>query len=375
VRLAFRELARAPLRFGLLAGAVGLLVFLILFQSTLLSTLLSFFSGALETQSAEVVVYSDDARKNPEGSVVSQATVDEVAAVPGVARAGPLGVDTVTARAGGDELDVALFGYELDGPGAPTRLVEGRLPRTEGEGVASDIDADRGFALGDTVSVIGPDGTYPITIVGRSSKLRFSVEPAVFVSYPSYEAAVRVKNPDAVAITPSMVVADAESGVEPSAVAARITRTVDGVEALDRASAVDSLPGVSAVQTSFSIVLGLAFVVVTLVVGIFFVILTVQKSASLTLLRAIGARTGDLVQALLVQVGVVMAGGIVVGGVLLGLATLASSETFPIEFDVRLFLTRGLLMLGLAGLASAAAIRRVLRIDPIHAVTRSGADE
>ena len=61
-------------------------------------------------------------------------------------------------------------------------------------------------------------------------------------------------------------------------------------------------------QTSFSIVLGLAFVVVTLVVGIFFVILTVQKSASLTLLRAIGARTGDLVQALLVQVGVVSRG-------------------------------------------------------------------
>ena len=108
---------------------------------------------------------------------------------------------------------------------------------------------------------------------------------------------------------------------------------------------------------------------------VFFVILTVQKSASLTVLRAIGARTRDLVQELLVQVGDVMAGGIVVGGVLLGLATLASSETFPIEFDVRLFLTRGLLMLGLAGLASAAAIRRVLRVDPIHAVTRSGADE
>ena len=375
MRLALRELARARLRFGLLVGAVGLLVFLVLFQSTLLSTLLSFFSGALETQSAQVVVYSDDARKNPEGSVLPLATVDDVAAVPGVARAGPLGVDTVTARANGDLLDVSLFGYDLNGPGAPTRLVEGRLPRAEGEGVASDIDAGRGFAIGDTVSVIGPDGRYPITIVGRSERLRFSVDPAVFVSYPSYEDAARVKNPDAVSITPSMVVVDPEPGVDPATLAARITRTVDGVEALDRASAVDSLPGVSAVQSSFTIVLGLAFVVVTLVVGIFFVILTVQKSASLTLLRAIGARTADLVRALVVQVGIVMVAGIVVGAGLLGLATLASSETFPIEFDVGLLLTRGLLMLGLAGLASLAAIRRVLRIDPIHAVTRSGADE
>jgi putative ABC transport system permease protein len=375
VRLAFREVARARLRFGLLVGAVGLLVFLVLFQSTLLSTLLSFFSGALETQSAQVVVYSDDARTNPEGSVLPLDTVDAVAAVPGVARAGPLGVDTVTARADGDELDVALFGYELGGPGEPTRLVEGRLPRADGEGVASDIDAGRGFAVGDTISVIGPEGTYPITIVGRSSRLRFSVQPAVFVSYPSYEAAALVKNPDASSITPSMVVVDPEPQVAPADLAARITRTVDGVEALDRASAVDNLPGVSAVRTSFAIVLGLAFVVVTLVVGIFFVILTVQKSASLTLLRAIGARTGDLVRALLVQVAIVMIGGIVVGAVLLGFATLASSETFPIEFDVGLLLTRGLLMLVLAGVASLAAIRRVLHIDPIAAVTRSGADE
>jgi putative ABC transport system permease protein len=184
-----------------------------------------------------------------------------------------------------------------------------------------------------------------------------------------------VKNPDAVSITPSMVVVEPDPGVDPAVLADRITRDVDGVEALDRATAVDSLPGVSAVQTSFRIVLALAFVVVTLVVGIFFVILTVQKSASLTLLRAIGARTGYLVRALLVQVGIVMIGGIVVGALLLGVATVASSDTFPIEFDLGLVLTRGALVLALAGLASLAAIRRVLRIDPIAAVTRTGVDE
>ena len=84
-----------------------------------------FFSGALESQSAEVVVYSDDARKGPEGSVLSFDTVAAVAAVDGVARAEPLAVDTTTALAGGDELDIALFGYVLSGPGAPTTVVEG----------------------------------------------------------------------------------------------------------------------------------------------------------------------------------------------------------------------------------------------------------
>jgi len=374
VRLAFREILRTKLRFSLLAGAVGLLVFLILFQSTLLSTLLSFFSGALESQSAAVVVYSDDARRNPEGSVLPLTTVDEVAAVPGVAAAGPFGVDTMTARAGGEELDVALLGYELGGPGAPTTLVEGRLPNDDNEGVASDIDADRGFAIGDTVRIVGPEGTYPIEIVGLAENARFSVQPGVFVSYDTFEAASRVKNPDAIAVLPSMVLADPESGLSASTVADRITRQVDGVEALTRSAAVNSLPGVSAVKSSFNIIQGLAFIVVTLVVGIFFVILTVQKAAALTLLRAIGASSGELVRSLLVQVLIVMAGAIVVGAALMFVASLASTPDFPISFDLGIVVSRGAALVVLALIASLAAIRRVLRIDPIAATVPAGVD-
>jgi len=374
VRLALREIVRTKLRFSLLAGAAGLLVFLIFFQSTLLNSLLSFFSGALESQSAAVVVYSDEARKNPEGSVLPLATVEAVAAVPGVADAGPFGVDTMTARAGGDELDVALLGYELDGPGAPTTLVDGRLPRADGEGVASDIDADRGFAVGDTVRIVGPDGTYPIRIVGLAKNARFSVQPGVFVSYPTFEAASRVKNPDALAVLPSMVLADPEPGVSAGTVADRITAQVPGTEALTRADAVQSLPGVSAVKSSFNIIQGLAFIVVILVVGIFFVILTVQKAGALTLLRAIGASSSELVRSLLVQVLFVMLAAIAVGSVLLYLASLASSADFPISFDLGIVLPRSVALVLLALVASLAAIRRVLRIDPIAATVPAGVD-
>lgn len=374
MRLALREIRRTKLRFSLLAGAVGLLVFLILFQSTLLSTLLSFFSGALGSQSGAVVVYSEDARKNPEGSILPLATVDEVAAVPGVAAAGPFGVDTMTARAGGEVLDVALLGYRLDGPGRPTTLVSGRLPRDGGEGVASDIDADRGFAVGDTVRIVGPDGTLPIRIVGLARDIRFSVQPGVFVSYETFEDASRVKNPDALAVLPSMVVATTERGVSPAVAATRITRSVDGVDALSRADALAQLPGVAAVNSSFSIIQGLAFIVVTLVVGIFFVILTVQKAAALTLLRAIGASSGRLVRSLLAQVLLVMVGGIVVGAALLLLASLGSSPDFPIGFDVGIVVTRGVVLVILAAVASLAAIRRVLRIDPIAATVPAGVE-
>jgi putative ABC transport system permease protein len=364
---------RAKVRFGMLMGAVGLLVFLILFQQTLLTTLLSFFSGALEHQSAQVVVYNDEARKNLEGSVVTPEQVAQTAAVRRVARAEPLGQGTFTIRTSEETLDASLFGYVLGGPGAPTRLEDGRLPRRAGEGVASDIDADRGLAIGDRVQVLGPEGSTPIRIVGLASKSRFSVSPTIFVSYRTFEDASRVQNPDASVILPSIVAVTAEPDRDPAALADRITRQVPGVEALDRATAVDSLPGVSGVTTSFTIILTLAFVVVTLVVGIFFVILTVQKAGSLTLLRAIGADAGFLTRALLVQVVAVVLGGIVVGAALLAVAALASSPTFPISFELSTVLSRGAAVAVLAVLASLAAIRRVLRIDPAEATVSMGA--
>ena len=79
------------------------------------------------------------------GSRILPGTLEEVAAVEGVGSAAPLAENTFTVRAGGELQDAALFGYELGGPGAPTRLSEGRLPQTDGEAVASSVDAGNGF--------------------------------------------------------------------------------------------------------------------------------------------------------------------------------------------------------------------------------------
>ncbi len=62
MRLGLRDLQRAKLKFALLGGALALLVFLLLFVSTLSTTLLGFFTGAVKHNSAEVLVYNSDAR-------------------------------------------------------------------------------------------------------------------------------------------------------------------------------------------------------------------------------------------------------------------------------------------------------------------------
>ncbi|MEZ5273016.1 MAG: hypothetical protein R2694_12045 [Ilumatobacteraceae bacterium] len=200
----------------------------------------------------------------------------------------------------------------LGGPGAPTTLSAGRLPSAEGEAVASEKDEGDGFGVGDTVTVVGPGGTLDLTIVGVARDLNYSVASTMFASFDTFAAAKRVRNglPSGTEVLPSVLAvevaagADAQTGGGP-----QLPLRWPGVEPLTRQQAVDGSPGVSSVRTSFGVILGLFYLVVPLVTGLFFLIVTFQKASALTLLRAIGARARTLVVALLVQVVVVMALG------------------------------------------------------------------
>lgn len=198
--LAVREMRRAKVRFGLLTGAVGILVFLIVFQQALLGGLVTEFVGAIRNQSAEVLVYGEDARLNLQGSVVAPDAVERVADVDGVADAQPLGVATITVAAGGELRDATLFGHVLGGPGQPVALAEGRRPERDGEAVASASAAPDGFAVGDRV-VVEPGGM-ELEIVGSARNSSFSVTPTLFASYATFESVRLSTNPDALAVVP-----------------------------------------------------------------------------------------------------------------------------------------------------------------------------
>ena len=374
--LATREIARSKVRFGLLSGAVGLLVDLSLFPQALLGGLVTSFIGAVDNQDSPVLVFNAQARRNVEGSFLLPDQAEAVGAVDGVAAAAPIGEATYTVEAGGALVDGVLFGYPLDGDGLgePTSLTEGRLPERPGEAVASAADAADGFDIGDVVRVVG-DGGPEIEVVGLGEDLRWSVAPTLFVDYTTFEEAQRAANPSAEVVLASLVAVRPADGADVDELTDRIDAEVEGVEALTNTEAVESSPGVSAVNQSFQIILGLAFGVVTLVVAFFFLILTVQKAKPLTLLRAVGAPAGYLVRNLLVQIVAVMAAGIVVG---IGLVLLVRSATAGGSIEVELVpgtvlpTIAALTVLALVG--GLAAIRRVLRIDPLRATVDTGSE-
>lgn len=390
--LALRELRRAKLRFGLLAVAIGLLVFLILFQVAIRDGLITQFIGALRNQNAPVLVYGDQARKNVEGSQIRPVQAAAIAEVDGVERTGRIGEGTFTvstptsrgrAAASGDPLealvDAVIFGYDTDdtttgafpgGLGAPSTLVAGRLPVAPGEAVVSEDTGDEdGFELGDVVRV-EPDGA-EIEIVGVARDLNYSVAPTLFVPWDTYEQARRTRNPDAVAVFPSLIAVAPADGVSAAEVATRIDAAVDGVQALTRAQAVDGSPGVANVRTSLDTVVNLLRFAVFLVVGLFMLIVTVQKLSALTLLKAIGATTGQLVRSLLLLALVLVLAGSVLGTTLFAL-TSGFAAGIGLGFDLAVVLPTIATVLVAALVGTVFSVLRIRRLQPVDATQTAG---
>jgi putative ABC transport system permease protein len=164
----------------------------------------------------------------------------------------------------------------------------------------------------------------------------------------------------------------AADGVDDADLAARIGSASPDIEAFTRADAADETPGVAQVRSSFLVIFLLYGLVVPLLTGLFFLIITFQKAGALTLLRAVGAPAGRLVQALLVQVVIVMGAGIGLG--VLGYLPVSTRRLggIPLRFETGAVIFWTVLLLVFGTLSSLVSARRVLRIDPIAATTGAG---
>lgn len=373
--LALKEMRRAKVRFGLLISAIGLLVLLILAQQAIQTGLITSFIGAIEKQSAPVLVYSVDGQRTLQGSIITPPLEQKIRSTDGIAKSGRIGQGTFTVNVDGqtEDSDAAIIGYTDPELGAPDQLSAGRAARGPGEAVGSAA----GFELGDKVRVLGPGGqsknSETITVVGLADNAQLQVTPTLFTSWNDYVASVDSANPDAGGVLPSAIGAAPVEGVTPEELVKRINAASEEADALTRQSAADETPGVAEVRQSFQVIFLLFGLVVPLVTGLFFLIVTLQKSASLTLLRAIGAQSGLLVRSLMVQVVLVIGGGLLVGIALYTPFSQAQLGDIQLSFDVRAVLIWSVLLLGLGLLSAVVSARRVLKIDPIEATTGEGA--
>lgn len=369
--LALREMRRAVVRYTLLVFAIGLLVFLILFQQALQDGLITSFVGGVRNQTAPVLVYSVDAQRTLQGSAISPPLEEQILRADGIEGSARVGQSTFTVRIDGDdETDAAILGTDDAEIFRPTSLSDGRRPRAAGEAVGSDAD----FSIGDEVEVVPtpPGSPVKVTVVGVAADIQLSVSPTLFTDLETYQGAVRAVNPEATDVLPNALALVPSGGTSDATLVDAVNEAAPDAEALTRADAADKSPGVAQVRQSFQIIFLLYGLVVPLVTGLFFLIITLQKSGSLTLLRAMGARGGTLVRSLLIQVLVVIALGLAVGIGLYYPLSQAQVGGLSLRFDPTVVLVWSTILLALGFISALASMRRVLQIDPIEATTGGG---
>jgi putative ABC transport system permease protein len=376
--LAFKEMARAKVRFALLVAAIALLVFLILFQQSLQNGLITGFIGAIREQSAPVLVYSVDGQRVIQGSVITPEMEEQVLAAPGTGDVGRIGQGTFTGQPSGngegEVFDTTIIGYELGpdgtGIGAPTDVIEGRLPVADDEAVVSDADVRLGYDIGESVTLL--PGGKRIEIVGLAANAQLNVSPTLFTSYDTYVDAVASVNPDAGTPLPNVLGVIPADGFTPDETVTSINDQSLDLDALTRADAAAQTPGVAQVQQSFNIIFLLYGLVVPCVTGLFFLIVTFQKANSLTLLRAIGAPASRLVASLLIQVVVIIGAGLIIGTLLYYPLSQGALGGIALNFETGAVVFWSVLLMSLGLVSSLVAARRVLAIDPIEATTGQG---
>lgn len=357
--LATVEMRRAKLRFGLLTVAVALLVFLILLLTTLSNALISSLVGALRGLDTQGLVYSTSAQDNIAASRLAPEIVAAIAAVPGIGEAAGVGTFTTRATVAGVDGELQAFGFSPGAPGAPTALVAGRLPTAESE-AALDGDA----AIGDVVTI----GTQSLEVVGLLRGAQFNALPTAYITLPAFERAVTEINPGLPFVPVNAVAFTITDAADAEEVIARIATTVDGVQAYSLDAAVAAIPGIDSISQSFGILVGLTFIIGIVVIGFFFLILTVQKMRTFTLLRAIGSSSSGLARAVALQIGLVVALASLVAVLLTVLALQGINTGIPVSLDAMTVGSTIAAVLAFSLLAGLLSIRRIVRIDPAAAV-------
>jgi len=365
MKLALRELRRRPSRFAVAAGVLTLIVVLLSFLGGLLDGLFLGSTGALSAQRADVFVYSANSRDSFLRSRIEPDVRAEVAAVEGVDTVGGLGIGLLTAAVPGqqDPADVALIGFEQPATGIPA-------PPPDGQAFADRRLETAGVRVGQTLE-IGRSRT-PIRVVGWVRDSNYLLQGGLWVNADTWRATVSAARPDLRVADGVMQVLVVSGSGTPASLAERIdAATAGATRSLSRDDAILSIPGTKEQRSTFLQIIFTTLAVAAMVIGLFFSLLTLERTGLYGVLKALGSSSRQLFGGVVAQAVLVTVVALVIGEILtIGLTAIAPSS-IPIELTASrsAFVAVGMLAASVAG--SVVSLRRVVRIDPASAIGTS----
>lgn len=357
------ELRRRRLQFFLIGLIVTLISYLVAMINGLGLGLNVLAGSALKSFDADAIAYSDASGLSVIRSELSAETIARVLAAPGVEEGAPLGYVAANVRTAAGEIENAAFlGFDPGTIGEP-RVIEGRPLRLgELDGMLADREFLRftGYRLGDVVPVSLRLQTREYRIVGVIDEGYFFFQPAVYILRDAWR---------------SLRYGDAANAPEASIVLLKGKGLPglrgDGFEVVDKETAFANIEGVAGQQSTVAALQAFGYLIGTLVVGVFFYVLTLQKVPHIGVLKALGASSSYVFRQLLVQVLVIASAALAVAiplAMVTGRLIQRLPDPVPIAFDGRTLAFTTALLLVASVVGAAFSLRRILTVDPVIAL-------
>src|SRR5690606_14635100 len=128
-------------------------------------------------------------------------------------------------------------------------------------------------------------------------------------------------------------------------------------------------PGYTAEISTIVLIQVFLYAISALVVGTFFTVWTIQRKHEIAVIRAMGASTGYLMRDTMIQATVILTVSTAIGFLLgVGGGSLLTRTAMPFDLEAAPLVLAALLLVGLGLAGAAAAVGRIVRVDPLTAL-------
>ncbi|HHA5855270.1 TPA: ABC transporter permease [Staphylococcus aureus] len=346
--LAWNEIRRNKLKFGLIIGVLTMISYLLFLLSGLANGLINMNKEGIDKWQADAIVLNKDANQTVQQSVFNKKDIENK-----YKKQATLKQTGEIVSNGHQKDNVLVFGVEKSSFLVPS-LIEGHKATKDNEVLADETLKNKGFKIGDTLSLSQSDEK--LHIVGFTESAKYNASPVIFTN----DATIAKINPRL-------------TGDKINAVVVRDTNWKDKklnqeLEAVSINDFIENLPGYKPQNLTLNIMISFLFVISATVIGIFLYVMTLQKTSLFGILKAQGFTNGYLANVVISQTLILALFGTAFGLLLTGVTGAFLPDAVPVKFDVLTLLVFAIVLMIVSVLGSLFSILTIRKIDPLKAI-------
>ncbi|HFQ6422636.1 TPA: ABC transporter permease [Staphylococcus aureus] len=346
--LAWNEIRRNKLKFGLIIGVLTMISYLLFLLSGLANGLINMNKEGIDKWQADAIVLNKDANQTVQQSVFNKKDIENK-----YKKQATLKQTGEIVSNGHQKDNVLVFGVEKSSLLVPS-LIEGHKATKDNEVLADETFKNKGFKIGDTLSLSQSDEK--LHIVGFTESAKYNASPVIFTN----DATIAKINPRL-------------TGDKINAVVVRDTNWKDKklnqeLEAVSINDFIENLPGYKPQNLTLNFMISFLFVISATVIGIFLYVMTLQKTSLFGILKAQGFTNGYLANVVISQTLILALFGTAFGLLLTGVTGAFLPDAVPVKFDVLTLLVFAIVLMIVSVLGSLFSILTIRKIDPLKAI-------